>query len=36
MDESKRLPSAPIPARSAPIFITIAGKPNKTITYKIG
>jgi hypothetical protein len=31
MDGNNRLPTAPIPAISAPMFITIAGKLNKSI-----
>jgi hypothetical protein len=36
IDGKSMLPTAPIPAMSAPMFITIAGKLNKSITYKSG
>ena len=36
IDGNNKLPTAPIPAISAPIFITIAGKLKISIVYKIG
>ena len=34
IDGNNRLPTAPIPAMSAPMFITMAGKLNINIRYK--
>ncbi len=36
IEGNNKLPTAPIPAMSAPIFITIAGKLNNSIRYKTG
>ena len=36
IDGKSKFPTAPIPAISAPMFITIAGKLNINIKYKTG